>query len=159
PEGLKRTLQLASVLRRDFQLPLLERIAPAGVDEKVDVSELASLALLRPKNVLPDLRLSFSHLLLRQLTSHALFLDARADRHARAGAGLEGRYPGRADDIVQDLGEHYAKSPDRAKALRYLERAGDRAAGRFAYEEASAYFRRAVELLPESEQAAVARAR
>jgi predicted ATPase/class 3 adenylate cyclase len=159
PEGLKRTLQLAAVLGRDFPLALLERIAPPGIDVKGDVAELVELELLREKDVFPDLRLSFSHLLVRQVAYDGLLLKARAELHARAGAALEAMYPGRADDIVQDLAEHYAKSPDRAKALQYLERAGDRAGALFAYEEAGDYFRRALDLSPEGEAGMVARVR
>jgi adenylate cyclase len=159
PEALKRTLQLASVLGRDFSLALLERLAPPGTDVKGDVAELIRLELLREKDVFPDLRLSFGHLLVRQVAYDGLLLKARAELHARAGAALEALYPGRADDIVQDLAEHYAKSPDRAKAIHFLERAGDRAAGLFAYAEASAYYQRAADLLPGGEADAVSRAR
>ncbi len=148
PEALKRTLQLAAVLGRDFPLALLERVAPPDTDVKGDVAELIQVELLREKDVFPDLRLSFSHLLVRQVAYDGLLLKARAELHARAGGALESLYPGRADDIVQDLAEHYAKSPERAKALHYLERAGERAAGLFAYEEAGAFFRRALELGP-----------
>jgi adenylate cyclase len=159
PEALKRTLQLASVLGRDFPLALLERLAPAGTDVKGDVAELIRLELLREKDVFPDLRLSFGHLLVRQVAYDGLLLKARAELHARAGAALEALYPGRADDIVQDLAEHYAKSPDRPKAIHFLERAGDRAAALFAYDAASAYFQRAADLLSPGEADALARAR
>ena len=158
PDTLKRTLQLASVLGRDFPLALLERIAPPGTDVKGDVAELIGLELLRETDVFPDLRLSFSHLLVRQVAYDGLLLKARSELHARAGAALEALYPGRADEIVQDLAEHYAKSPDREKALHYLGRAGDRAAGLFAYEEAGDYYRRALDLVPANADHATARA-
>jgi predicted ATPase/class 3 adenylate cyclase len=157
PETLKRTLQLAAVLGRDFPLALLERLARPGTDVKGDVAELITLELLREKDVFPDLRLTFSHLLVRQVAYDGLLLKARAELHARAGAALEALYPGRADDVVQDLAEHYAKSPDHEKALHYLERAGERAAGLFAYDEAGAYYRRALELVPADDAPARAR--
>jgi predicted ATPase/class 3 adenylate cyclase len=147
PEALKRTLQLASVLGRDFPLVLLERLAAPGTDVKGHVSELMHLELLREKDVFPDLRFSFSHLLVRQVAYDGLLLKARAELHARAGAALEALYPGRADEIVQDLAEHYAKSADHAKARHYLERAGDRAARLFAYDEAATFYRRALDLV------------
>jgi len=159
PDELKRTLQRAAVLGRDFTLTLLERIAPPDVDVKGDVADLVRLELLREKDVFPDLRLSFSHLLVQQVAYDGLLLKARAELHARAGAALETLYPGRADDIVQDLAEHYAKTPDRAKAIHYLERAGDRALGLFAYAEAGDYYRRAVSLLADGDTDAVSRPR
>ena len=159
PEGLKRTLQLASVLGRDFPLAVLERIATPGADVKGDVAELIRLELLREKNVFPDLRLSFSHVLVGQVAYEGLLLKARADLHARAGAALEALYPGRADELVQDIAEHYARSPDRDKALPYLERAGERAAGLFAYEQARDFYRRALELVLEGDGHATLRGR
>ena len=159
PDTLKRTLQLASVLGRDFALALLERIAPASADVKGDVAELVRLELLREKDVFPDLRLSFSHMLVRQVAYDGLLLKARAELHARAGAAIESLYPSRTDEFVQELAEHYGKSADRDKALHYLERAADRAAGLFAYEEAEEFYRRALELVSAGEAHAPARAR
>jgi predicted ATPase/class 3 adenylate cyclase len=157
PEDLKRTLQLAAVLGREFPLALLERLAAPGTDVKGDAAQLVRLELLREKDVFPDLRLSFSHLLVRQVAYDGLLLKARAELHARAGAALETLAGGRTDDIVQDLAEHYAKSPDAAKALHYLERAGDRAARLFAYDEAGAYYHRAMQLVPAGDATARAR--
>ncbi len=150
-DGLKRTLQLAAVLGRDFPLAVLERLALPGTDVKGDVAELIRLELLREKDVFPDLRLTFSHQLVRQVAYDGLLLKARAELHARAGAALEALYPGRADEIVQDLAEHYAKSAEREKALHYLERAGDRAGALFAYDEAGAFYRRAAALVPDGD--------
>ena len=147
PEPLKRTLQLAAVLGRDFPLALLERLAPPGTDVKGHAAELTHLELLRERGFVPDLRLSFSHLLVRQVAYDGLLLKARAELHARAGAALEALYPGRTDEFVADLAEHYAKSTDRGKARHYLERAGDRAAGLFAYDEASVFYGRAIEVV------------
>ena len=158
PDALKRTLQLASVLGRDFPLPLLERLAPA-TDVKGDAAELVRLELLREKDVYPDVRLSFSHLLAQQVAYDGLLLKARAELHARAGAALEALYPDRVDELASDLAEHYAKSADHAKALHYLERAGDRATRLFAYEQAGEFHRRALELVPADDGAAVTRTR
>ena len=61
-------------------------------------------------------------------------LRARAELHARAGAALERLYAGRADEVLQQLAEHYA--PQRASAsgrCAFLVRAGDRVASLFAY--------------------------
>jgi predicted ATPase/class 3 adenylate cyclase len=159
PEDLKRTLQLASVLGRDFPLAVLERIAAPRADVKGDVAQLVRLELLREKDTFPDPRLSFSHLLVSQVAYEGLLLKARAELHARAAAALESLYPGRADELVQEVAEHYARSPDRDKALPYLERAGERAAGLFAYEQARDYYARALELVGDDDARATVRAR
>jgi adenylate cyclase len=147
PETLKRTLQLAAVLGAEFTLPLLEAIAPRTVNLPSDLAELVRLELLRERETFPEARYAFTHLLIRQVAYEALLLKARAELHGRAAAALERLYADRVDDVLTELAEHYAKSADRGKALTYLVRAGDRAASLFAYDEASAYYRRALEIL------------
>jgi adenylate cyclase len=147
PESLKRTLQLASVLGSEFSLRLLETIAPREIDLPADLSELVRLQLLRERETFPEARYAFTHLLIRQVAYEALLLRARAELHGRAAAALERLYADRVDEVLREVADHYAKSPERAKALDYLIRAGDRAASLFAYEEASAYYRRALEAL------------
>jgi len=157
PEALKRTLQLASVLGREFPLALLERLAPDGADVKGDVAQLVREDLLREKDGAPDARVSFAHLLVRQVAYDGLLLRARAELHARACAALEALYPARTDEFVKDLAEHYAKSADPGKALRYLERAGDRDFALFANDEAGDFYGRALEVVPAGDAAARAR--
>jgi predicted ATPase len=61
--------------------------------------------------------------------------------------------------VVRELADHYARSPAHDKALRYLARAGDRAASLFAYREAEAYYRRALELIERRPELAAERLR
>ena len=147
PEALKRTLQLASVLGAEFSLRLLEAIAPPGADLLAELGELVRMQLLREREAFPEARYGFTHLLIRQVAYEALLLRARADLHGRAAAALERLYADRVDEVLREVADHYAKSPDRHKALHYLVRAGDRAASLFAYEDAGTYYRRALETL------------
>jgi adenylate cyclase len=157
-EPLKYTLQLASVLSREFPFLLLEAIAPDGVDLHRDLGELVRLELLYEKELFPEVKYSFTHLLIQQVAYQGLLLKSRAELHAQAGAALERLYADRTAEVLQELAEHYARSPDRAKAIHYLGRAGDRAASLFAYEEAETYYRRALGLLGEGHEAGNQRA-
>jgi predicted ATPase/class 3 adenylate cyclase len=147
PETLKRTLQLASVLGVEFTLPLLEALAPRDADLRADLAELVRLELLREREAFPEARYAFAHLLVRQVAYEELLLRKRAELHARAAAALERLHAGRLDEVLRELADHYARSPEHDKALEYLARAGDRAASLFAYREAQGYYRRALELL------------
>jgi len=147
PESVKRTLQLASVLGIDFALPLLEAIAPPGTDLRADLAELVKLELVRERETFPEARYSFAHLLVRQVAYEELLLKTRAELHQAAGDALERLHAGRLDEVVRELADHYARSPVHDKALRYLARAGDRAASLFAYREAEAYYKRALDLI------------
>jgi adenylate cyclase len=150
-EPLKYTLELASVLGREFPLPLLEVLAPVERDLQQDLAELVRLEYLHEKVLFPEVRYSFTHLLIQQVAYQSLLLKSRAELHARAGAALEHLYADRTEEVLQDLAEHYARSQDRAKAIHYLGRAGDRAASLFAYEEAKTYYLHALRLLGEGE--------
>jgi adenylate cyclase len=145
PDSLKHTLQLASVLGREFSLALLEAIALATLDLKSDLGDLVRRELLHER-LFPEARYCFAHPLIQQVAYQGLLLKSRADLHARAAEALERLYADRLDEVVSDLTEHYARSPDRAKAVHYMVRAGDRATSLFAYEQAKALYERALEL-------------
>jgi predicted ATPase len=145
-EPLKRTLQVAAVLGREFQLSLLEAMTRAH-DLEQQLAELVGQELLRQKDVLPEPSFSFSHLLIQEVAYGGLLVKARGELHARAGEALERLHADRLDDVVEELAEHYARSADRDKAVRYLTLAGDRAASLFAYGEAERSYTRALERL------------
>ncbi len=147
PEPVKRTLQLASVLGREFPLGLIESLAPPGGDLGRDLAELVRLDLLREKELFPEVRYGFTNLLIQQAAYQGLLLRTRADLHAQAGRALERLYADHTEAILPELAEHFARSTDRPKALHYLVRAGERAARLFAYHEAQAYYRRALDLV------------
>ena len=147
PGSLKRTLQLASVLGREFPLGLLQAIAPAGEDPSRDLAELMRAELLREKDLFPEVRYGFTNVLIQQVAYQGLLLRARAELHGRAGHALEQLYADRPEEILDELAEHFARSSERGKGVQYLSRAGERAASLFAYDEAQAYYRRVLELL------------
>ena len=158
PERLKRTLQLTAVLGREFPLRLLEALGGPAGDLKRDLDELVQLELLQEKDLFPELTYRFSHLLIQQVAYQGLLLRARAELHARAGAALEALYAGHADEALQQIAEHYARSGERERAVRYLVRAGDRWASLFAYEEARADYARALDALEAGSAPSVERA-
>jgi adenylate cyclase len=148
PDTLKHALQLASVLGREFRVSVLEAIAPPGRDVQRDLTELARLDLVRATEVYPLARYSFSHPLIQEVAYQGLLLKSRAELHGRAGRALERLHAGHLEELVEALAEHYAKSAERAKAVHYLMRAGERAGALFAYHEAAAYYERALQFLP-----------
>ncbi len=158
PESLKRTLQVTAVLGREFPLRLLEALGGHGEDLKGDLGRLVQLELLEEKDLFPELTYRFSHLLIQQVAYQGLLLRARAELHARAGAALEALYAGRADEALQQIAEHYARSGERERAVRFLVRAGDRWASLFGYDEARADYTRALEALDAGPASAAERA-
>ncbi len=147
PDPLKRVLQVAAVLGREFRLSLLEAVAPEADLERT-LAELVSRELLQQKDVLPEPVYAFGHPLVQEVAYRGLLLKTRTDLHGRVGEALERLHAGRLDDVVEALAEHYARSTDGDRAVQYLVRAGDRAARLFAYREAQAAYARALERVP-----------
>jgi adenylate cyclase len=147
PPPLKRTLQLASVLGREFSLPVLEAIAEPGHELARDLAELMRLDLVHERALFPGLRYRFAHPLIREVAYQELLLKSRADLHGRAAGAIERLHAGRTDEVLEELADHYARSADRQRAREWQVRAGDRAASLFAYEEAGTYYRRALDTL------------
>ena len=158
PEASKRTLQVASVLGREFTRPVLAAIAPPDLDVDAELGALVRTELLAETGLFPDASYRFTHVLVQQVAYQNLLVRARSDLHAKAGQALERLYAARPDEIVQDLAHHYARSHERDKALTYLVRAGDRARSLFAYDDATASYQEALRLLdgaPDDERRAL----
>ena len=147
PERLKRALQVAAVLGREFRLSLLAEVAD-DPDLERTVAELVSRDFLQQKDVLPEPLYGFTQPLVQEVAYRGLLVRSRAELHGRAGAALERQHAGRIEDVVDQLAEHYARSGDAERAVHYLVLAGDRAASLFAYREAQSAYARALERLP-----------
>jgi adenylate cyclase len=145
PESAKRLLQVASVLGREFSHPLLEAVAPPGLDLAAELTTLTRADLLAETALFPERRYRFGHPLVEQVAYQSLLVKSRAELHARAGRALETLSAERPEEALQALARHYARSPERDKALRYLALAGDRSRSLFAYDDAVAYYRQALE--------------
>jgi adenylate cyclase len=146
-EPLKRTLQRASVLGREFTVGLLEAITPAGEDVHGAVTELVALELLHEKELFPELRLAFRQGLVRDVAYGGLLRKSRAELHAAAGAALERLYGDRIEQALHDVARHYARSADHGKALHYQLRVGMQAQRLFAYDAAEVAYREALALV------------
>ncbi|MFL5909798.1 MAG: tetratricopeptide repeat protein, partial [Gaiellaceae bacterium] len=95
-------------------------------------------------------RLQFSHALVRDTLYDELGDGKRARLHRAAGEALERLYAGDPGAHLTELAHHFAEAAtrgDAAKAVDYARRAGDRAAGMLAFEEAVRLYRLALESL------------
>jgi ABC-type transport system substrate-binding protein/class 3 adenylate cyclase len=143
--GARDALMAASVLGRQFGLPLLE--AWSGGDGAVAEAllELQRLDLVRESRRWPEPEFRFKHALIQDAAYRTLVSDQRIRLHRKAAEWLERAYLGREDEVAGLLAHHWLAAEDEDKAVQYLTRAGDRARQEYALDEAIAYYR---ELLP-----------
>jgi ABC-type oligopeptide transport system substrate-binding subunit/class 3 adenylate cyclase len=137
-------LTAASVLGREFGLPLLEAVSGDG-DVRASLSSLMRLDLLREARRWPEPEYRFKHALIQEATYRTLVVDERRALHRKAAVWLEERYAQHEDEVAGLLAHHWLAAADEDKAVSYLTKAGDRARQEYALDEAIAYYR---ELLP-----------
>jgi ABC-type oligopeptide transport system substrate-binding subunit/class 3 adenylate cyclase len=145
--GLARqALMAASVLGRQFGLPLLEGVADGTPEEiRAALTELQRVDLLREGRRWPEPEFRFKHALIQDAAYRTLVRDERNALHRKAAEWLGRQYAGREDEVAGLLAHHWLGAEDEDRAASYLARAGDRARQEYALDEAIAHYR---ELLP-----------
>lgn len=136
---IREVAQLGSILGREFAYEMLQAIAsleePAlksGLDQLVDAE------LLYQRGRRPHARYIFKHALLQDAAYQSLLKRTRQYYHRQVAELLESRYP----DIVRAqpelLAHHHSRGDQNEKAVAYLERGAEKAAGMYAHAEALA---------------------
>jgi class 3 adenylate cyclase/tetratricopeptide (TPR) repeat protein len=144
-----RVLTLASVIGRDFDLDLLERVAGAEGDVLLDLCEAAADVQLLRERERGD-GYTFSHALI----GHTLYDDLSAARRSRAhravAEALEAMTGGDPGPRVGELAYHWAQATshgDTVKAVAYAGEAGAHALAALAPAEAERWYVQAIDLL------------
>jgi tetratricopeptide (TPR) repeat protein len=149
-EACERTLTVASVFGRDFELVPLQRVSALPADDVLRALDEARHARMIAERVGNLGKFSFAHDLLYETLYDRLPSDRRMVLHREIGEALENLY---ADDIDAHLGElanHFCRAAPRGgidRAVAYATRAAERASHQLAYEEAARYFERALDAL------------
>ena len=148
PPSEKELLQTVAVMGREFTLGLVQRVAGAsepGLERML--GDLQSGEFIYEQPAFPEVEYVFKHALTQEVAYNSLLSERRKLLHERAAAAMEALYIGRLDDHLIELGRHYQRSGNSAKAIEYLQRAGAQAVTRSAHAEAIGLFTSALELL------------
>jgi len=145
-EDGKRTVQLASVIGRQFLKRLLGRIA--GLTHELDglLGELKTLEIVYELGLLPEPAYIFKHAVIQDVAYQSLLVQRRRDLHRAVGQAIEELYADRLADHYEELAHHFAQGEVWAKAFAYLVRSGDKARDTYANEAAIAHYARAIEV-------------
>jgi class 3 adenylate cyclase/tetratricopeptide (TPR) repeat protein len=145
---LKRVLQAASVVGKDVPVALLESIVDRQGDElRAALGELQAAEFLYETRLFPDLEFTFKHALTHEVTYAGILQDRRRALHAALVDALERLYADRIGEQVEVLAHHAVRGGLDAKAVRYLEHAGEKSVGRSATREAVDFFQAALGIL------------
>ncbi len=150
-------LRVASVIGRDFDVLLLERVLTLDENEFLGALDEALAAGLVMESAVAAGRYSFAHALIRE-TLYDGMSGARVVRvHGRVGEALEA---GGTERNLPSLAHHFSRAADAEdyeRAIHYALRAGEQATAMLAHEEAVDHYARAHELLERFEPDALPR--
>jgi class 3 adenylate cyclase/tetratricopeptide (TPR) repeat protein len=155
-EPVKRTVQAAAAIGREFGLRLLTRIAEAAVEVQHHLETLTRTELIHETRFFPELEYIFKHAVTQDVAYQSLLAKRRKDLHGAIGRAVEDLYADRLDEHAPILAYHYARSELQEKAIEYALRAGNQSARLYANAEATTYYEQALAMaraLPPSAEA------
>ena len=146
-ENLKRIMQVASVIGREFAYRILQTIMGMREELKSSLINLQGLEFIYEKRLFPELEYIFKHALTQEVAYNSLLQRRRKEIHEKIGGAIEELYADRLEEYYELLAYHYVRSDNNEKAVAYLDLANQRAAKLNAMEDAKAYFDEAMKLL------------
>jgi len=146
-DNLKRIMQVASVIGREFAYRILQAITGMSEDLKSSLLNLQGLEFIYEKQLFPELEYIFKHALTQEVAYNSLLLKRRKEIHEKIGQAIEELYTNRLEEYYELLAYHYVRSDNEEKAVEYLDLANQKTSKANAMEEAKAYFEQAMRLL------------
>ena len=146
-ENLKRIMQVASVIGREFAYRILQAIMGMREELKSSLINLQGLEFIYEKRLFPELEYIFKHALTQEVAYNSLLQKRRKEIHEKIGSAIEAVYADRLEEYHELLAYHYVRSDNKEKAVAYLDLANQRAAKLNAMENAKSYFDEAMKLL------------
>ena len=154
-DNLKRTMQVASVIGRDFAFRILQTITGMREELKSYLLNLQGLEFIYEKNLFPELEYIFKHALTQEVAYNSLLQKRRKEIHEKIGRAIEELYAERLEEFYEMLAYHYSKSDNLEKACQYCKLSGEKAEGNYSHLEAYGFLKKALDLinkLPETEE-------
>jgi class 3 adenylate cyclase/tetratricopeptide (TPR) repeat protein len=143
----KRTVQMASVIGRQFLVRLLARIA--GLSERLEglLRELQALEIIYEQGLVPEPAYIFKHAVIQDVAYNSLLMQRRKALHRAVGEAIEELYQDRLAEHYAELAHHFTQGEVWDKAVVYCRLAGDKAMAQSAYREAVGAFEQALMVL------------
>ena len=151
-DDVEAVLRSAAVIGYEFDVDLLADVAGRDVDDVLDALDVAAAANLAIEVGVGRHR--FAHALVRETLHDELSATRRARQHRRVAEALERQHAGRLDEVVAELATHWIEASAGGDPTRPIElsvAAGDQASARGAFENATTWYERALELMDDDE--------
>jgi tetratricopeptide (TPR) repeat protein len=142
-DNLKRTMQVASVIGRDFAFRILQTITGMKQELKSHLINLQGLEFIYEKQLFPELEYIFKHILTQEVAYNSLLLKRRKEIHEKIGKAIEENYTDRLEEFYEMLAYHFSKSDNFEKAFQYLKLSGLKAVNKHSLIEALSHYKEA----------------
>jgi class 3 adenylate cyclase/tetratricopeptide (TPR) repeat protein len=146
-ENLKRIMQVASVIGREFAFRLLQAISGMREELKAHLINLQGLEFIYEKSLFPELEYIFKHALTQEVAYNSLLLKRRKEIHERIGKAIEELYPERLEEFYEILAYHYVRGEVLEKAGWYMKLSGSKAVRTHSMREAYSFYNEALAIL------------
>ncbi|MBX0328653.1 tetratricopeptide repeat protein [Oscillochloris sp. ZM17-4] len=145
-EQRQELVQVASVIGRRFQLPIVQGVyaSHSALDESLQ--RLIAIELIQADLFERTLAYLFRHALLRDVAYEGILYARRRVLHGRVARRIEELSGDRIEDQLALLAWHYLQAEEWGQALDYHMRAGEQARRRFANRDALALYHTALEI-------------
>ena len=141
-------LSVASVIGREFDLTLLQRVVDIEMEALLEIlTQAVAAEVISETSALG--RYAFTHILIRETLYEDLTAAKRMRLHRTLAETLEESYATALESRLPELAHHWFKSAqagDAAKTMRYAIQAAEHALSQHAYEEAVRLFQRALKV-------------
>ena len=148
-----QALRFAAVAGTEFELRVVQQAGDFDEDSILAALDEAVSARLISES--SSGRFRFAHALVRATLYDSLTGARKTALHRRTAEAIEVTYGSGLDDHLPALAYHWSRASapaaDTTRAVDYAARAGDRALSQLAPDEATAYYRQALELLDVAE--------
>ncbi len=146
-EATRSTLQLASVIGRNFYLRVLQAVDETSPELNKHVGTLLRLDLIRESARVPEIEYAFRNPLTQEAIYKTILLRHRREFHFKVASAIEALYSERLESHYGLLAHHYTLAKVEEKAVHYLRMAANQAVAIFAYEEAVQNLESALKLI------------
>jgi len=138
--------QIGAAIGREFSYEVLALIAQkTDMELQTALNRLTDAELVFCRGTPPQATFLFKHALVRDVAYGSLLRGQRQQLHGRIAVVLAEHFPIKVEAELEVIAHHYREAGMADAASAYFERAGDRAAARSAYTEATAHFRAAID--------------
>jgi len=154
-DNLKRTMQVASVIGRDFAFRILQSITGMRQELKSNLLDLQALELIYEKRLFPELEYVFKHALTQEVAYNSLLRKRKKKIHEKIGRAIEELYPGRLEEFYEMLAYHFTNGENSETAFHYLRLSGDKSSRNHSLQEAIRFYKQAIDFLskqPETDE-------